>query len=85
MSAHLGDPFMCDMGQSSSPGQPSWHPDGIPWAGVIEIITADSAARGHGTHIAGETGPTHRKISAARTGGARTSIEDPETDQAGVG
>lgn len=39
--------YMCDRGQSSDPGLPSYDPEGIPLVpGVIELITAESSAAG---------------------------------------
>ncbi len=39
--------YMAGLGQSSDPDGPSYHPDGLPLAdGVVEVITADTAAPG---------------------------------------
>jgi hypothetical protein len=39
--------YMGDLGQSSAPAQPSYHPNGLPLVtNLIELVTADSAAPG---------------------------------------
>jgi hypothetical protein len=78
--------FMCDMGQSSDPQQPSYHPDGIPLIpGYIEPITAQSAlAHERHAHIAGESGEHIGKIALYAWRGP-DYIENPEADQSGTG
>lgn len=78
--------FMCDNGQSSDPGGPSYHPDGIPLhAGAIEVITAGTAAPGRRhAHLAGAAGEHIGKI-AVRAWRGPDLIANPATDTAGVG
>lgn len=50
--------YMGQLGQSSDPGGPSYHPDGLPLASdLIEVITLDSTAPGmRHNHLAGHEG-----------------------------
>jgi hypothetical protein len=37
--------YLGGLGQSSDPGRPSYHPDGLPLVpGLIEVVTADTTA-----------------------------------------
>lgn len=78
--------FMCDMGQSSDPQQPSYHPDGIRLVpGHIEPITAQSAMEHERhAHIAGESGEHIGKIALYAWRGP-DYIDDPAADQGGTG
>jgi hypothetical protein len=78
--------YMCDQGQSSNPGGPSFDPDGITLhPGSIELITAQTAAPG-GRHfpLGGNMGQHIGKIAVHAWRGP-DYIADPETDIAGVG
>jgi hypothetical protein len=69
---------MAEMGQSSDPGAPAYHPDGLPLVpGLIELITPDSAAAHH-AHLS-----EHVDEIAIRAW--RGHGHDPETESAGVG
>ncbi len=78
--------WMAGRGQSSDPSGPSFHPDGIPLEpGVVEVITAASAAPGERhAHLAGEGGANVGRI-AFRAWRGPYAVEDPETSTAGVG
>ncbi len=69
---------MADAGQSSDPGLPSYHVDGLPLIdGRIEVVGAgDPLAGGAGEHVG--------KIKLHSWRG-HDFVEDPETDVAGVG
>jgi len=77
---------MCDNGQSSDRGQPSFHPDGITLEpGAIEVITPESAATGgRHAHLAGPQGENIGKIALHAWRGP-DFIANPATDTAGVG
>jgi hypothetical protein len=69
---------MADRGQSSDPDGPSYHPDGLPLVpGYIEVVAADDP-------LAGPDGENVGKIKLYTWRGP-TYIDDPATDQAGVG
>lgn len=74
--------YMADLGQSSDPNGPSYHPDGIPLVpGYIEVITPESSAPGERhAHLAFNVGKV--ALYAWRGPGF---IFNPDTDQAGVG
>lgn len=74
--------YLADRGQSSDPGGPSYHPDGITLRpGIIEVVTAESSAPGERhAAFAGSIG----KI-AIRAWRGPDAILNPETDTAGVG
>ena len=69
---------MADAGQSSDPGLPSYHVDGLPLIdGLIEIVGEDDPlAGGDGEHVG--------KIKLHSWRG-HDFVHDPETDVAGVG
>jgi len=73
---------MADLGQSSDPAGPSYHPDGIPIVpGYIEVITAESTAPGERhAHLPFNVGEI--AVNAWR---GPAFIVDPDTDVAGVG
>jgi hypothetical protein len=73
--------YLADLGQSSDPGGPSYHPDGIRlYPGLIEVVTAATTAAGERhAHLAGNEG----KIAILAWRGP-TVINNPETDVAGV-
>ena len=50
--------YMGQLGQSSDPGGPSYHPDGLPLeAGLVEVVTPASTAAGQRhAHLAGSEG-----------------------------
>ncbi len=77
---------MCDLGQSSDPGQASFDPDGIPlMTDVIELITASSILPGERhEHLAGPNNENIGKIAVNSWRGPEF-IMDPDTDTAGVG
>ena len=78
--------FMCDQGQATDPGGPSYHPEGIGLhPGSIEVITEETAAPG-GRHfpLGGNMGQHIGKIAVHAWRGP-AYIYDPETDFAGVG
>ncbi len=78
--------YLCDRGQSSDPGGPSYHPDGIHlYPGSVEVITTQTAAPG-GRHfpLGGNMGQHIGKIAVHAWRGP-AYIDDPETDVAGVG
>jgi len=78
--------YMADRGQSSDPGGPSYHPEGIPLIpGVIEVITAESAMPGERhAHLAGFHNANVGKIALYAWRGP-DFISDPATDTAGCG
>ncbi len=78
--------YMCDNGQASDPGGPSYHPDGINLDfGSIEVITDETAAPGgRHEHLAGDDGENIGKI-ALHTWRGPDYIDDPDVDVAGVG
>ena len=74
--------YMCDRGQCSDPGGPSYHPGGVnlipDW---IEVVTAATTAPGQKhEHLAGNEG----KI-AIKSWRGPDYITNPESDVAGVG
>jgi len=71
---------MAGLGQSSDPGGPSYHPDGLPLVpGLIEVITSETTAPGQRhEHLAGFEGEIAVR---AWLGGPA----DPETEIGGVG
>lgn len=76
--------YMGQLGQSSDPGGPSYHPDGLPLeAGLVEVITAATTAAGQRhAHLAGSEG----KIAVRSWTGAFTTtppFDDP-SDIGGV-
>lgn len=74
--------YMAGLGQSSDPGGPSYHPDGIGlYPGLIEVVTAESTLPGERhEHLNGNLG----KIALLAWRGP-DYIVDPEVDVAGVG
>lgn len=76
--------YMGSLGQSSDPGGPSYHPDGLPLeAGLVEVITAQTTAAGERhAHLAGSEG----KIAVRSWQGAIDGIApfDDLTDISGV-
>ncbi len=75
---------MADLGQSSDPGQPGYHPAGIPLlADVIEVVTTASAAPGQRhEHLAGNENVGKIAVLAWR---GPDFIGDPDATTAGVG
>ncbi len=71
--------YMADRGQSSNPGGPSYHVEGIPLVpGIIEVVTLETTAPGQRHHhLAGHEG----KIAVYAWAG---HVEDTENDYAGV-
>ncbi|MEJ2004752.1 MAG: T9SS type A sorting domain-containing protein, partial [Cyclobacteriaceae bacterium] len=70
--------YMADMGQSTNPDDPGYHPEGIPLVeGLIEIIREDDPLAGPDNVHAGKI-----KLYSWRGPGY---INDPESDYAGVG
>lgn len=76
--------YMGSLGQSSDPGGPSYHPDGLPLeAGLVEVITAQSTAAGERhAHLAGSEG----KIAVRSWQGAIDGVApfDDPSDISGV-
>jgi hypothetical protein len=74
--------YMGQLGQSSNPGGPSYHPDGLPLeAGLVEVITAASTAPGERhAHLAGSEG----KIAVRSWQGAVDGLA-PFTDPTDLG
>jgi len=76
--------YMGQLGQSSDPDGPSYHPDGLPLeAGLVEVVTAATTAPGgHHEHLAGSEG----KIAVRSWTGAFTSVPpfDDPSDIGGV-
>lgn len=71
--------WMGGLGQSSDPGQPSYHPDGLPLTdGFVELITDESAATGERHEHLGDHVGDVAVYSYAGT------PEDPKTDVGGV-
>ena len=69
--------YMADLGQSSDPNKPSYHPAGLPLIpGLIELIE-------EGDPLAGSVGHHIGKLKIFGWKGPNF-IEDPETDEAGV-
>lgn len=69
---------MADLGQSSDPALPSYHPDGIPlYEGFIELVEP-------GDPLAGAMGENVGKIKLYAWRGP-SHVADPKVDQAGVG
>ena len=77
---------MADLGQSTDPAGPSYHPDGIPLRpGRIEVITPSSARPGERhAHLVGEQLEHLGKIAVYAWRGP-DFIGDPAEDVAGVG
>jgi len=77
---------MCDNGQSSDPGAPSYHPEGIGLhPGSIELITKASSAPGERHFgLAGNMDQHLNKIALKAWRGP-SEIINPDTDTAGVG
>jgi hypothetical protein len=67
-------------GQSSDPGAPSFHPEGLPLEpGLVEVVTPESSAPGERhAHLSGHIG----EIAVMAW---RGFPDDPETERAGVG
>lgn len=74
--------YMCDQGQCTDPGMPSYSPDGLNLIdGLIELVTAESTAVGERhEHLAG----SEDKIAIYSWRGP-AYIADPDVDLAGVG
>jgi hypothetical protein len=67
-------------GQSSDPGGPAYHPDGLPLVpGLVEVVTPESAGAGERHEALAD----HVGEVAVRSW--RGSPEDPENDTSGVG
>jgi hypothetical protein len=77
---------MADLGQSSDPDGPSYHPQGIPLRpGRIEVVTPASSRPGERhAHLVGDTLEHLGKIAVYAWRGP-DFIEDPAVDVAGVG
>jgi hypothetical protein len=77
---------MADKGQSSDPGGPSYHPDGITLKpGFVEVITLESVQVGERhAHLAGRFNGNVGKI-AARAWRGPDYVLDPDSTKAGVG
>ncbi len=74
--------YMCDLGQSTDEDAPNYDPQGIPLEpGLIEIITAESAAPGQ-RH---ENLANHIGEVAVKAWRGPDYVDDPEVDYAGVG
>lgn len=75
--------YMAVLGQSSDPGQPSYHPSGILLApGLIEVVTEESSAPGERhEHLVGPLGENLGKIAVFAWNGY---VENPGTEYAGV-
>ena len=78
--------WMAEQGQRTDPLLANFSPQGLRLIpGLIEVVTVESAAPGERhEHLAGEKGKNIGKIAAFCWRGP-DFIEDPETDQAGVG
>ncbi|HKX56031.1 MAG TPA: vanadium-dependent haloperoxidase, partial [Xanthomonadales bacterium] len=77
---------MCDLGQSSDPLGPSYHPQGIGlYPGYIEVITEETAAVGGRHFPLGGNIFQHVGKIAVRAWRGPDYIPDPATDKAGVG
>ena len=74
--------YMADLGQSSDPNEPSYHPSGIHlYPGLIEVVTAQTTAPGQRhAHLVGHEG----KIALLAWRGP-DYITNPQTTVAGVG
>ncbi len=75
--------YMAGLGQSSDPGGPSYHPDGIPLVeDVIAVITVESTAMGgiH-EHLLGDGGENIGKLAFYAWAG---QVEDPINEFGGV-
>jgi hypothetical protein len=84
--------YMCDNGQSSDAGGPSYHEDGISlYPGNIEVITTQSAAPGaRHEHLTGMLDKDDNEIIvigkiAVKTWRGPDYIDDEDTDTADVG
>jgi hypothetical protein len=77
--------YMGQLGQSSDPSGPSYHPDGLPLeAGMVEVVTAATTAPGERhEHLAGHEG----KIAVRSWRGAIDGIApfDDPSELSGVG
>jgi hypothetical protein len=77
--------YMGQLGQSSDPGGPSYHPDGLPLeSGLVEVVTAATTAAGERhEHLAGKEG----KIAVRSWQGAvpGTAPFDDPSEIGGVG
>ena len=78
--------FLADLGQSSDPSGPSYHPGGIQlYPDAIEVVTAASIQPGERhEHLAGPGNANVGKIAVYAWRGP-DYIADPATDTAGVG
>lgn len=77
---------MCDLGQSSDPGGPSYHPQGIQlYPGSIEVITEETAAVGGRHFPLGGNIFQHVGKIVVRAWRGPDYIPDPDTYTAGVG
>jgi hypothetical protein len=77
---------MCDLGQSSDPLGPSYHPQGIGlYPGSIEVITEETAALGGRHFPLGGNIFQHVGKIVVRAWRGPDYIPDPATDKAGVG
>ena len=75
--------YMGQLGQSSDPLGPSYHPDGLPLeSGLVEVITAATTASGERhAHLAGSEG----KIALRSWAGAFITGQAPFDDPADIG
>jgi hypothetical protein len=71
--------YMGQLGQSSDPSGPSYHPDGLPLVeGLVEVVTAESAyPRERHEHLSTHLGEVVVRAWAGNP-------EDPETETGGV-
>jgi hypothetical protein len=76
--------YMGQLGQSSDPGGPAYHPDGLPLeAGLVEVVTAETtAAGGRHAHLAGKEGKIAIKAWSGPISG--TAPFDDPAEIAGV-
>jgi len=78
--------YLCANGQASDPALPNYHADGINLKpGVIELISAETAAPGGRHHHLGSADNSHLGKVAVKTWRGPTFVADPDHDTAGVG
>lgn len=77
--------YLASNGQSSDPGLPSYHPDGVQlYPGHVELITEATIQPGERhAHLAGPDNENVGKIAVYAWLGP-SAVPDPEVDQAGV-
>ena len=78
--------YLCDLGQSSDPEQPGYHPDGISLLpGLIEVISQESSGSDmHHAHLRGKQNENIGSI-AVKSWRGPDYVSDPKRDTAGVG